>query len=182
MIASEFYLCVCAKCRADVKDMIHDASDLAPLHNPANIKGIEAAEKTFPAALQVAVFDTAFHQTMPPEAYTYALPKEICESYHLRKYGFHGTSYKYLCGRAAAMVGKSVDNFNGIMCHLGAGASVCVVQNGKSIDTTMGLTPLQGLMMATRCGMCFWKILVSSSPDSLPFLMHLSDEHAYRGC
>ena len=139
-------------CRADVKKMIQDASDLAPLHNPANLKGIDAAEKTFPKAVQVAVFDTAFHQTMPPEAYTYALPKEICDSYHLRKYGFHGTSYKYLCGRAAAMAGKSVDNFNGIMCHLGAGASVCVVQNGKSIDTTMGLTPLQGLMMATRCG------------------------------
>ncbi|WPT15994.1 Acetate kinase [Picochlorum sp. SENEW3] len=137
---------------ADVKKLIQDASDLAPLHNPANVKGIDAAEKTFPKAVQVAVFDTAFHQTMPPEAYTYALPKEICDSYHLRKYGFHGTSYKYLCGRAAAMVGKSVENFNGIMCHLGAGASVCVVQNGKSIDTTMGLTPLQGLMMATRCG------------------------------
>lgn len=135
-----------------VLDLISEASDLAPLHNPANLKGILASKSAFPGATQVAVFDTAFHSTMPPRNYTYALPLEVIDRYHLRKYGFHGTSYKYICGKSADMIGKAVDAFNGILCHLGAGASLCVVKQGKSLDTTMGLTPLQGIMMATRSG------------------------------
>lgn len=144
-------------CRDYVKTMIQKASDLAPLHNPANMQGIEAAEKTFTHAVQVAVFDTAFHQTMPPQAYTYPLPKDVCNRYGIRKYGFHGTSYKYLTRKTAEFLGKDEDSLNAIICHLGAGASMCAVQQGKSRDTTMGLTPLQGLMMGTRCGMThFW--------------------------
>lgn len=135
-----------------VLNFIEDASDLAPLHNPANLKGILASKSTFPYATQVAVFDTAFHSTMPPRNYTYALPKELIDKYHLRKYGFHGTSYKYICERSSALLGKTIDTFNGILCHLGAGASLCAVRDGKSLDTTMGLTPLQGVMMATRSG------------------------------
>lgn len=144
--------CEAVKITPDILDLITEASDLAPLHNPANVKGILASKSIFPEAVQVAVFDTAFHSTMPPENYMYALPQEVIDSYHLRKYGFHGTSYKYVCERSAKMLGKATDAFNGILCHLGAGASVCVVQNGKSLDTTMGLTPLQGIMMATRSG------------------------------
>lgn len=135
-----------------VLDLIAEASDLAPLHNPANVDGIIAAKHIFPDATQVAVFDTAFHSTMPPRNYMYALPQHVVDSYHLRKYGFHGTSYKYISQRAARMVGKTEETFSGILCHLGAGASLCVVQDGKSLDTTMGLTPLPGLLMATRSG------------------------------
>lgn len=131
---------------------IDRATDVAPLHNPANKQGIQAAAEAFKDAVQVAVFDTAFHQTMPPEAYTYALPRDLCKRYGIRKYGFHGTSYKYLSKRTANALGKPLDSVNAILCHLGAGASMCAVQGGKSVDTTMGLTPLQGLVMGTRCG------------------------------
>jgi len=148
----------------DVLDLISNAADLAPLHNPANLKGILASMSIFPDATQVVVFDTAFHATMPPRNYTYALPLEMIDRYHLRKYGFHGTSYKYICERSSAVVGKSVDTFNGILCHLGAGASLCVVRNGKSLDTTMGLTPLQGVMMATRSG--------DIDPSVVTYLVH----------
>ena len=147
-----------------VLDLIEEASDLAPLHNPANVKGILASKSIFPDATQVAVFDTAFHSTMPPRNYTYALPQELIDRYHLRKYGFHGTSYKYICERSSAMVGKRVDTFNGILCHLGAGASLCAVRHGKSQDTTMGLTPLQGLMIATRSG--------DLDPSVVTYLIH----------
>ena len=146
------YICDPVQITDDVKQAIVEAAELAPIHNPANLKGIVAAEKTFPIAVQVAVFDTAFHQTMPAEAYTYSIPRSIAEKYHLRKYGFHGTSYKYLASRAADIIGKPLYKFNSIIMHLGAGASMCCIQHGVSVDTTMGLTPLQGLMMATRSG------------------------------
>ncbi|KAK9819853.1 hypothetical protein WJX72_003305 [[Myrmecia] bisecta] len=135
-----------------VKDAIRKASSLAPLHNPANLQAIEAAEAVFKDRPQVAIFDTAFHQTMPPAAYMYALPYELYESHHLRKYGFHGTSYKYLVGETSRLLARPAEDLNLIVCHLGAGASIAAIENGRSIDTSMGLTPLEGLVMATRSG------------------------------
>merc|ERR1719502_2448381 len=125
---------------------------LAPLHNPANLSGIRAARESFPSAQQVAVFDTAFHATMPPDAYRYAIPKELYEKHHIRRYGFHGTSYKYVSGAAAEALGQPLEDLNMIICHLGNGASMACLQKGKVVDTTMGLTPLEGLVMGTRSG------------------------------
>jgi len=137
-----------------ILSIIKEGSTLAPLHNPANLNGILAAQKAFPNALHhVAVFDTAFHQTMPPRAYTYAIPKELrIERMAVRRYGFHGTSHHYLAQRASSVLGIPVDQINLISCHLGAGASVCSIKNGKSVFTSMGLTPLEGLVMSTRPG------------------------------
>jgi len=135
-----------------VKEAISECVALAPLHNPANLIGIEACEKLMPNTPQVAVFDTAFHQTMPDKAYLYAVPYSLYEKYKIRKYGFHGTSHYYVTGRAAEMLGKPIEQLKLISCHLGNGASVCAVDGGKSVDTSMGLTPLEGLMMGTRCG------------------------------
>ena len=137
---------------ADVMKVLKELSDLAPLHNPANIMGIEACTKILPNVSQVAVFDTAFHQTMPPESYIYGIPYEYYEKYRVRRYGFHGTSYDYVSKKAAEFLGKKPEETNLIICHIGNGASVCAVQNGKSIDTTMGLTPLEGVLMGTRSG------------------------------
>jgi len=137
---------------AKVKEAISECVALAPLHNPANLIGIEACEKLMGSTPQVAVFDTAFHQTMPEKAYLYAIPYGLYEKYKIRKYGFHGTSHNYVTARAAAMLGKSIDQLKLISCHLGNGASVCAVDGGKSVDTSMGLTPLEGLMMGTRSG------------------------------
>ena len=131
---------------------IKDCIELAPLHNPPNVIGIEACQKIIPNIPMVAVFDTAFHQTMPPYAYLYALPYEIYEKYGVRKYGFHGTSHKYVTQRAAAMLNRPLEELRLISCHLGNGASICAVKNGKSVDTSMGFTPLAGLAMGTRCG------------------------------
>ncbi|SFV59892.1 Acetate kinase [hydrothermal vent metagenome] len=125
---------------------------LAPLHNPANLQGIEALQKKLPKMPQIAVFDTAFHATMPKEAYIYALPYKLYEEHALRRYGFHGTSHSYLTKEAAKILGKSVESVNLITLHLGNGASACAVKNGKSIDTSMGFTPLEGLVMGTRSG------------------------------
>lgn len=125
---------------------------LAPLHNPANLSGIRAAKDSFPSARQVAVFDTAFHATMPPESYRYAIPKELYEKHHIRRYGFHGTSYKYVSTATAEALGRPLDELNLIIFHLGNGASMACLQNGKVVDTTMGLTPLEGLVMGTRSG------------------------------
>jgi len=136
----------------EVKKAISDCVALAPLHNPANLIGIEACEKLMGATPQVAVFDTAFHQTMPPKAYLYAIPYGLYEKHKIRKYGFHGTSHYYVTARAAEMLGKPIEQLKLISCHLGNGASVCAVDGGKSVDTSMGLTPLEGLMMGTRCG------------------------------
>lgn len=131
---------------------ISAASSLAPMHNPWNVLGIEVSLETLGEHPQVAVFDTAFHQTMPQQAYMYALPYSLYEKHSIRKYGFHGTSYQYVLGQAAAALGKPVDKVNLIVCHLGSGASMCAIKEGKCIDTTMGLTPLEGLVMGTRCG------------------------------
>ncbi len=136
----------------DVIKCIEDFCDLAPLHNPPNLTGIREARALLPDVPMVAVFDTAFHQSIPPRAYMYALPYELYEKYRIRKYGFHGTSHAYVTHRAAEMLGRDLDSLNVITCHLGNGCSMAAVENGKSVDTTMGLTPLQGLVMGTRCG------------------------------
>ena len=136
----------------EVKDKIKECCDLAPLHNPANLIGIQACEELMPGTPMVAVFDTAFHQTMEPKSYLYAIPYELYQEYKIRKYGFHGTSHKYVSERAATMLGKNIEDLKIITCHLGNGASICAVQNGKSIDTSMGFTPLEGLAMGTRAG------------------------------
>ncbi|MGI2785721.1 acetate kinase [Vibrio fluvialis] len=131
---------------------IEDAASFAPLHNPAHIVGIKAAQKAFPALQNVAVFDTAFHQTMPEEAYLYALPYKLYKEHGIRRYGAHGTSHLFIAREAAERMGKPANELNIINCHLGNGASVCAIKNGQSVDTSMGLTPLEGLVMGTRCG------------------------------
>lgn len=135
-----------------VMDAIRANIDLAPLHNPANIMGIEACQKVMPDTPMVAVFDTAFHQTMPPQAFLYALPYEAYENYKVRRYGFHGTSHKFVAESAAEMLGKPIEELKLITCHLGNGSSIAAVKNGKCVDTSMGLTPLEGVPMGTRCG------------------------------
>lgn len=136
----------------EVLDEIEALSPLAPLHNPANLEGIRAARNVLGFVPHVAVFDTAFHQTMPAEAFTYAIDRDIAEQYGVRKYGFHGTSVRYVARRASEFLGRDPDHTNLIVLHLGNGASVTAVQGGRSIDTSMGLTPLQGLVMGTRSG------------------------------
>ena len=136
----------------DVIKAIEECSDLAPLHNKANLTGIQACKKMMPKTPMVAVFDTAFHQTMPEEAYLYGIPYEYYEKYKVRKYGFHGTSHAYVAQRAAVLMEKDQKELKLIVCHLGNGASVTAVKYGKSIDTSMGLTPLEGLIMGTRSG------------------------------
>ncbi|OEE63364.1 acetate kinase [Enterovibrio norvegicus FF-454] len=131
---------------------IQDASSFAPLHNPAHLVGIEAAKAAFPELKNVAVFDTAFHQTMPEEAYLYALPYKLYKENGIRRYGMHGTSHFFIAQEAANLLGKPVEELNIINCHLGNGASVCAIKNGKSVDTSMGMTPLEGLVMGTRSG------------------------------
>ena len=136
----------------EVMAAIEECNPLAPLHNPANIIGIRACQKLMPNTPMVAVFDTAFHQTMPPVAYTYALPYEYYEQDKVRRYGFHGTSHKYVAQRAAAMLGKPIEELKLISCHLGNGSSITAINGGKSVDTSMGFTPLAGLPMGTRAG------------------------------
>lgn len=136
----------------EVIEAIKDVSDLAPLHNPANLTGIDACKALMPNTPMVAVFDTAFHQTMPKEAYMYALPLRYYTDYKIRRYGFHGTSHSYVSKKAAEVVGVPYENLKTIVCHLGNGASVSAVKNGKCVDTSMGLTPLEGLIMGTRSG------------------------------
>jgi len=136
----------------DVKKTIEACIELAPLHNPANLKGIISVEKLIPGIPQVAVFDTSFHQTMPDYAYMYALPYEYYEKYKIRKYGYHGTSHKYVAHKAAGIIGKDIKDLKIITCHLGNGASITAVQNGISVDTSMGFTPVDGLIMGTRTG------------------------------
>ena len=131
---------------------IKKCSDIAPLHNPANLLGINAVSEALPSVPQVAVFDTAFHQTMPSYAYMYALPYEYYDKYRIRRYGFHGTSHKYVSAKGAKFTGLDINNSKIITCHLGNGSSVTAVANGKSIDTSMGFTPLEGVIMGTRCG------------------------------
>ncbi len=134
------------------KEAIRECIPLGPLHNPANLKGIEACEKVMPGKPQVAVFDTAFHMTMPPKAYRYAIPTEYYENDHLRRYGFHGTSHRFVSKRAIELMEKPAEELKVIVCHLGNGSSLSAVANGKCIDTSMGLSPLAGLPMGTRSG------------------------------
>ena len=136
----------------DVIKAIEECNDLAPLHNPANLIGIHSCQELMPGVPMVAVFDTAFHQTMPKKAYLYGLPYEYYEKYKVRRYGFHGTSHDYVSKRAAEILGKNRDDLKIIVCHLGNGASISAVDHGKCVDTSMGLTPLEGLIMGTRSG------------------------------
>ena len=136
----------------EVMKAIEDCNDLAPLHNPANLIGINACKALMPGVPQVAVFDTAFHQTMPPKAYLYGVPYEYYEDFKVRRYGFHGTSHDFVSNEAAKFLGKDRKDLKIIVCHLGNGASISAVMNGKSVDTSMGLTPLEGLIMGTRSG------------------------------
>lgn len=143
---------------------ITECNDLAPLHNPANLIGIRACQELMPGVPQAGVFDTAFHQTMPEEAYLYGIPYEYYEKYRIRRYGFHGTSHSYVSKKAADMLGKAYEDVKVIVCHLGNGASVSAVKNGKCVDTSMGLTPLEGLIMGTRSG--------DIDPAIIEFLAH----------
>ena len=148
----------------DIIEAMKECSVLSPLHNPANLTGIRACQEIMGMDVpQVGVFDTSFHQTMPDYAYMYAIPYEYYEKYKLRRYGFHGTSHRYVTARAAAMLGKKPEEINIVTCHLGNGSSITAVKGGKSFDTTMGVTPLEGLMMGTRCG--------NIDPAIIPFLM-----------
>lgn len=142
---------------------IEELSDLAPLHNPANIIGIHAFHKVLPDIPAIAVFDTAFHQTMPKKSFLYSLPYEFYDKYGIRKYGFHGTSHKYVAERAAELLGRPIENLRLISCHLGNGASIAAIEGGKSIDTSMGFTPLAGVAMGTRSG--------NIDPALIPFIM-----------
>lgn len=135
-----------------VIDVMRECISLAPLHNPANLKGIAAVKKDMPDVPQCGLFDTAFHQSMPAHAYLYPLPLEFYHTHKIRRYGFHGTSHKYVSLKAAEYLGKNIEDLKIISCHLGNGASITAIDRGKSIDTSMGLTPLEGLMMGTRCG------------------------------
>ncbi len=136
----------------EVLNIVKECAELSPLHNPANILGIEACQELMPDVPQVAVFDTAFHGTMPEYAYIYAIPYEYYEKYRVRRYGFHGTSHRYVAERAAKMLGKDLRDLKLITCHMGSGVSFAAIKGGKSIDTSMGLTPLEGLVMGTRSG------------------------------
>ena len=136
----------------EVKKAVAECNELAPLHNPANLIGVEACEKLMPNTPMVGVFDTAFHQTMPEKAYMYGLPYEYYEKYKVRRYGFHGTSHSFVSKRAAEVMGRPYEDLKTIVCHLGNGSSVTAVMNGKSVDTSMGLTPLEGVVMGTRSG------------------------------
>jgi len=146
------------------KQAIRDCFPLGPLHNPANLMGIEACEKVMKGTPQVAVFDTAFHQTMPPKAYLYGVPYKYYETLHVRRYGFHGTSHRYVSKRAAEFLGKKAEDMRIITCHLGNGSSMCAVDHGKCVDTSMGITPLEGVIMGTRSG--------SMDPAVLQFIMN----------
>lgn len=154
----------------EVLQKIESLSELAPLHNPANITGIRAFQKVLPNVPAVAVFDTAFHQTMPESSFLYSLPYEYYEKYGIRKYGFHGTSHKYVSERAAEMLGRPLSQLRLISCHLGNGASITAIQGGKSIDTSMGFTPLAGLTMGTRSG--------DVDPALIPYIMEKTGKSA----
>ena len=147
----------------EVKKAVEECNPLAPLHNPANLTGVAACEEAMPRVPNVGVFDTAFHQTMPAKAYMYGIPYEYYEKYKIRRYGFHGTSHNYVSHRVAEMMGKPIEDLKIITCHLGNGSSIAAVDGGKVVDTSMGLTPLEGLVMGTRSG--------SIDPAIIPFLV-----------
>lgn len=147
----------------DVLKKLEECLDIAPLHTAAHLMGINGCAQAMPGKPQVLVIDTAFHSTMPPEAYTYALPKDMCEKYHIRRYGFHGTSHRYVSGEMIKLLDKPVDDTKIITCHLGNGSSISAVKGGRVIDTSMGFTPLDGFVMGSRCG--------SIDPAIVPFIM-----------
>lgn len=151
----------------EVERGIQDCCELAPLHNPHNLRGYHAAKKILPEAPQVAVFDTAYHQTMPQHAYLYGLPYVLYQRHKIRRYGFHGTSHRYVGWRSAALLGRPREETRLVTCHLGNGASVCAIERGKSIDTSMGFTPLEGLLMGTRTG--------DLDPSVVFYTMHKED-------
>ncbi|MBP1947804.1 acetate kinase [Virgibacillus litoralis] len=155
----------------EVTRIIDEVSELAPLHNPANLTGIRAFQKILPDVPMVAVFDTAFHQSMPEKSYLYSLPYEYYEKYGIRKYGFHGTSHKYVSQRAGEMLGIPVDQLRLISCHLGNGASIAAIDKGRSIDTSMGFTPLAGVTMGTRSG--------NIDPALIPYIMEKTGKSAF---
>lgn len=154
----------------EVLAKIEELSELAPLHNPANVTGIKAFQSVLPDVPAIAVFDTAFHQTMPESSFLYSLPYEYYEKYGIRKYGFHGTSHKYVSQRAAELLGRPIEQLRLISCHLGNGASIAAIEGGKSIDTSMGFTPLAGVTMGTRSG--------NIDPALLPFIMEKTNQTA----
>lgn len=154
----------------EVLNKIEELSELAPLHNPANITGIRAFQRVLPNVQAVAVFDTAFHQTMPENSFLYSLPYDYYKKYGIRKYGFHGTSHKYVSQRAAEMLGRPVEHLRLISCHLGNGASIAAIEGGKSIDTSMGFTPLAGVTMGTRSG--------NIDPALIPYIMEKTNKNA----
>ena len=162
----------------EVIEEIKKCSDLAPLHNPAAVLGIEACKKVVPNMKMVAVFDTAFHQTIPKERYIYPVPYKYYEKYGVRKYGFHGTSHQYVANRVCQMLGKDINNSKIINCHLGQGASICAIQNGKSVETSMGLTPLGGITMGTRSGDLDPSVVTyimkkeNLSPDEMSYILN----------
>lgn len=162
----------------EVLEAFKDCSDLAPLHNPANLKGVNAVSELMPGLPQVGVFDTAFHQTMPKYAYLYALPYDLYETYHIRRYGFHGTSHRYVSQRVCEFLNVKAEDKKIITCHIGNGGSVAAVKYGKCVDTSMGLTPLEGLMMGTRSGdvdagaVTFLQKKLNLNPDELSDLLN----------
>ena len=162
----------------EVIKTLEEVSDLAPLHNPANLKGIRAVEELMPGLPQVGVFDTAFHQTMPAYSYMYALPYEVYEKYSVRRYGFHGTSHRYVSARVCEFLGVDYSKQRIITCHIGNGGSLAAVKNGKCMDTTMGLTPLEGIMMGTRSGdvdggaVTFLEKKLGLNPDQMSDLLN----------
>ena len=165
----------------EVLDAIEACNDLAPLHNPANLIGIRACAKLMPGVPQVAVFDTAFHQTMPECAYIYGIPYEYYEKYKIRRYGFHGTSHSFVSKRTAELLGKDIKDTKIIVCHLGGGASICAVEGGKSIDTTMGLTPLEGITMGTRSGNidpAIIEFIAGKEGKSIPEIMNMLNKES----
>lgn len=165
----------------EVLEAIEACNDLAPLHNPANLIGIRACAKLMPGVPQVAVFDTAFHQTMPECAYIYGIPYEYYEKYKIRRYGFHGTSHSFVSKRTAELLGKDIKDTRIIVCHLGGGASICAVEGGKSIDTTMGLTPLEGITMGTRSGNidpAIIEFIANKEGKSIPEIMNILNKES----
>lgn len=160
----------------EVMSVIEECSDLAPLHNPANIQGIKSCRKVMPDTAMVGVFDTAFHQTLPEEAYLYGIPYEYYEKYGIRKFGFHGMSHEYVSKETAAIMGRDIKDVKTIVCHLGNGASITAVDGGRSVDTSMGYTPLDGIIMGTRCGSLDPEIvhaMVEKTGKSLDEVMHV---------
>jgi len=165
----------------EVIEALVECIDLAPLHNPPNLEGIYAITKLLPDVPQVGVFDTAYHQTMSEQAYLYGIPYSLYEKYKVRRYGFHGSSHRFVAQRAADLLGKKIEDLRIISCHLGNGASMCAIQNGKSTDTSMGMTPVEGLVMGTRCGdMDAGALLYIADKEeiSIPYTSTLINKHS----